>query len=345
MTIAPRPPTRLLPLLTVALTLTACTGLNLTPEPLPTLFVLPTLTPVPATSTPQPILDPDAELSPPPSSAPAASVPAPACDEEEGQVVEGTYPSAIADQDVSYRIYLPPCYETSGRRYPVLYMLHGLGQGMNYTQWDDMGLDEAADAGYRRGALPPIIIVMPNGAVFLPDGSVVHGMDYFSPKNSYEYMILTELMPVIEAMYCTWNEREGRAIGGLSRGGFWAFEIALRHPELFSAVGGHSAAFYEDSDLPAANNPLDLARDAEGIDDLRMYLDHGVGDYDWVEEAVELFSSRLDARGIEHTYVVNPVGSHNEDYWASHTADYLSFYTAEWPTDINLLPPCNQPDG
>lgn len=340
-----RPHNLLLTLILAALT--ACSVLGAEREVIPTLFVIPSLTPVPPTNTPQPVensnADPPATAMPQEASQAVSTVPP--CDETEGEVVEGTYPSNIAAQDVEYLIYLPPCYESSGKRYPVLYMLHGLGEGMDYKQWQAMGLVDAADAGYLRGALSPFIIVMPNGAVFLPNGTVAHGMNYFSPDNSYEFMVLDELMPVIEQRYCTWNEPAGRAIGGISRGGFWAYEIALRHPEEFSAVGGHSAAFYEREDIPPTNNPLDLARDAEGLSGLRMYLDHGVGDYDWVEEAVAQFSARLETRGIAHTYVVNPVGGHTEEYWASHTADYLSFYAAEWPEDVNLLPSCDQPAG
>lgn len=342
---SPRFSVRVLPfLLLVLMAMGACSGLDPEQSPLPTAYVIPSLTPVPPTGTPQSIQDSggtlpaDSETSRLPVSTPEP------CDDTEGQVVEATYPSTIAEQDVSYRIYLPPCYETSGRRYPVLYILHGLGEGMDYTQWEKLGLVDAADSGYARGALPPFIIVMPDGAVFLPNGTVAHGMNYFTPADSYEFMILTELMPEIEDTYCTWEEAAGRAIGGLSRGGFWAYEIALRHPELFSAVGGHSAALYEREDIPPANNPLDLARDGQGIEGLRMYLDHGTSDYDWVQEAVALFSTRLDARGIEHTYVVNPVGGHTEDYWASHTADYLSFYAAEWPEDVEALPSCSTLD-
>lgn len=332
----------------LAFLLTACSALSLTPEPLPTLFELPTLTSLPPTATPQPIADATTDPAETEEALPADPAPAPAeaafvCEEGDGTLVEGTYPSAIAGQDVSYRVYLPPCYETSGKRYPVLYMMHGLGQGMNYTQWDDMGLDEAAAEGYASGALPPFIIVMPDGAVFLPNGTVVHGMNYFSPSNSYEYMILNELMPAIEAEYCTWEAPEGRAIGGLSRGGFWAYEIAFRHPELFSAVGGHSAYFYESPEIPPANNPLNLATDAEGIEGLRLYFDHGSGDYPEVQQAMGIITARLDERGLAPTYVVNAVGGHNEDYWAAHTGDYLSFYAAEWPNDINLLPPCSRP--
>lgn len=298
-------------------------------EPLPTLFEIPTQAP---TTIPQPVA---------PSATPTITPTEVACAESEGQVVKGSYPSQIAEQDVFYNIYLPPCYESSGKSYPVLYELHGLGEGMNYTQWDKLGLTAAADKAIAEGTLSPFIIVMPDGAVFLPDGTVAHGMNYFSPGNSYEFMTLNELMPAIATRYCTWEDASARAIGGLSRGGFWAFEIGLRHPELFTAIGGHSASFYEDAAIPPTNNPMDLARDATGLENLRIYLDYGVSDYPWIQENVAIVSARLNQRGLDHTYIINPVGGHTEEYWAAHVGEYLAFYAENWPVDSANLPDCN----
>lgn len=317
----------LLPPILATLLLAACSTLN-SSAPLPTLY--PTFVP---TETPQSIAQaPITSSTPDATLAPTATL-LPACEEETGQIVNSHYDSDIAGGNVAYRVYLPPCYEASGKSYPVLYMLHGLGDGMNDSQWDSMGLGEAADIGFARGALPPLIIVMPNG-------TNTHGYDLFAPTNSYEFMILDELIPHIENTYCTWNVREGRAIGGLSRGAFWALEIALRQPDKFSAVGGHSPALFDSKDIPAANDPLELARDATDLQNLRIYIDHGVDD--WTVSMAEVFTSRLAARSIEYTYVVNPVGFHNEEYWSAHTADYLSFYTAQWPKDVNALPTCTQ---
>jgi enterochelin esterase-like enzyme len=284
----------------------------------------PTATPLP-TSTPTSTLDPTSTLEP--------------CQETEGQVIQAAFHSQITGEDVPYRIYLPPCYAQTERRYPYLILLHGLPA--DDSQWDNLGIDEAADFGFQRGSLPPLIIVMPNGGM-------IAGRNEFDEDYSYEYVILNELLPAIEKLYCTWNTRPTRAIGGLSRGGFWAFEIAFRHPEVFGTVGGHSAAIFEEHAgedgwlVPDENNPLRLALTAPGIEDLRIYLDHG-GSNDWVWADVDQFSRQLTRRGIEHIYVANPVGAHNEDYWSSHTGDYLAFYTNGWPKDPAELPSCHQP--
>src|SRR6185295_20223693 len=78
------------------------------------------------------------------------------CDETEGQIVDGTLASAAARHDVHYRVYLPPCYVKTERRYPVIYIFHGLGEGMDDSQWIRMGLPVAEDLGYARGSLPPM---------------------------------------------------------------------------------------------------------------------------------------------------------------------------------------------
>ncbi len=324
--------------LTSALLLTACQfqpGYYLTPAHFPvtptttpseTPSPFPSPSPIPATST-STITQTPARPSPSPTLTPVP------CSELEGQIVYDSFLSQVTGREFFYRVYLPPCYAISQRRYPYLIMMHGLGEGMDDSQWDRMGLDEAADIGYAHGSLPPLIIVM-------PDGNDLHGYNPINYEQSYERLIVEELMPAIETRLCTWNEPEARAIGGLSRGGFWAFEIAFRHPGLFSRVGGHSPAFFDDGPAPAFN-PYYLVDEVEGLEGLRIYLDHGAED--WTVTNVRYLSERLEDRGIDHSYVVNPVGEHTETYWAAHTADYLAFYTEGWPMDIAQLPSCHEP--
>jgi enterochelin esterase-like enzyme len=178
-----------------------------------------------------------------------------------------------------------------------------------------------------------MIIVMPNGE----DG--LHGYNPDTYNYSYERQIIEELIPHIEDYFCTWNQSSSRSIGGLSRGGFWAYEIAFRHPELFDRVGGHSPAFFDDGN--PEYNPYFLVDTAVGIERLKMYLDHGASD--WTVDNVRYFVEHLRRRTIEPEYIVNPVGQHVEDYWASHTADYLAFYSADWPKDVRELPSCHHP--
>ncbi len=270
---------------------------------------------------------------PTPTSSPS-STPSPVpCTETEGQIVVDTFISHMTGRDFRYRIYLPPCYAQSGRSYPYVIMLHGLVPGtdaMDDSQWIRLGMTGAADQGFVAGDLPPLIIVMPNG----------NDADYGYDNSTLPDIIVNELMPLVESRYCIWNEPAYRAIGGLSRGGFWAYWIAFSHPELFGRVGGHSPFFYT-ADYASDENPDNLVDTAPGINSLVMHIDHGAQDY--VENGAVDFVTRLQRRGIDPEYIVYPTGAHTEDYWASHVADYLDFYTADWPRSVQDYPVCSQP--
>jgi hypothetical protein len=140
---------------------------------------------------------------------------------------------------------------------------------------------------------------------------------------------LTEFMPYAEAMFNISTDKSFRAIGGISRGGFWAFNIAFRFPQMFNAVGGHSA-FFDPGHFPAEYNPLDLARTAAGIDTLRIWLDRGVDDYAFY--GLDLMNDALRTRGVPFEYIIYPEGTHEDAYWSDHLTDYLTFYTQEWQT-------------
>lgn len=285
--------------------------------PPPTATVQPTRTPVP---TPTIVITPTETPFP--------------CEEEEGQVLPfDNFRSEVAGQNLRYRVYIPPCYQLTQKRYPYVILLHGAAE--TELQWQNLGVVDALDQGMRLGVLGPMILVMPY------TGSIANE-NTFPPDPSYETVLLEELQPAIERDFCTWNNRQYRALAGISRGGFWAYSIGLRHPDIFGVLGGHSA-FFDTENAPASFNPLDLALNSSFLPqaNLRMYLDNGAQDY--VGPGQELFSSRLSSRGIPHTYIINPLGDHNDDYWASHISEYLAFYAKDWPKSLTELPSCLDP--
>ena len=302
--------------------------------PLPTPQVI-IVTPPPS-RTPTPTATPNATRTPLPSpTINASDTPTPlACESEGGTMLTfDDFRSPTAGENLRYRVYLPACYQETQKRYPYIILLHG--QGETELQWDTIGADEALDQGVRLGVVGPAILVMPY------TGSIANRQPV-QDEPSYENVILEELVPAIERDFCTWANRNYRAIGGISRGGFWAFSVALRHPDVFGIVGGHSAVF-DASNAPPNSNPLDLALNASFIQqaNLRMYLDNAASDP--AGEGLELFSSRLSSRGIPHTYVIYPTGDHSNDYWSSHVSEYISFYAKDWPQDTNELPSCLEP--
>lgn len=303
----------------------------LAPYPTPTAAVFIVTPDATATLPPSATVPPSATPSPEPTST-ASPTPTPSpCEGEGGQVIAfDEFRSDVADENLRYRVYIPPCYGELQKRYPVVYLLHGLNQ--TEDEWETINTVDALEQGLRLGALGPMILVMPyTGRIATRDD--------FPPTPSYETAFLEELVPAIERDFCTINTREYRGLGGISRGGFWAFSIGMRNPDLFGKLGGHSAAF-DENNASATYNPLDLALNASFLAeaDLDMYVDNAAADP--VGRALELFSSRLSARGIPHTYIIHPNGDHDNEYWASHIAEYLSFYAEGWPRENADLPSC-----
>lgn len=148
-------------------------------------------------------------------------------------VVARTLRSAALGRDWSYLVYLPSGYRADGARYPVLYLLHG--NNGNARDWITQGqLQTAADTLIAQHDIPPVVIVMPQG-----------GTDwYVDRKEKIETAFFGDLMPDVEAHYAVRNQRNGRAIGGVSMGGFGALRYAMLHPDRFCGAMLLSPAIY-----------------------------------------------------------------------------------------------------
>lgn len=138
-----------------------------------------------------------------------------------------TFASAAAGSRVSYHLYTPAAYEREpGRRFPVVYWLHGSGGGLQGIPAVARHFDEAIEAG----RTPPCLVVMVNG---LEMGMYV---DWSSGAAPVETVIVKELVPHIDATLRTIASREGRLLDGFSMGGYGAARFGFKYPELFRAV-------------------------------------------------------------------------------------------------------------
>jgi|SRR5579859_15161 len=225
------------------------------------------------------------------------------CTQTGGRLITLSISSTVYGQPVAASVYLPPCYDQLPGPVAVIYLLHGANA--DETQWPDLGVQAAADAIIAQGGLP-FAVVMPAGP-YLQD-------------SDYEAFVLQDLMPGVEDVLRVSRSGTGRAIGGISLGGYWALKTAFEHPDLFSAVGGHSPVTTRTA---GAGDPAALARTTAGLDRLRITLD--VGDLDSLRASTEQLASTLLARGLAVTLSVNR-GGHSRTYWRAHTADYLQFY-------------------
>ncbi|SDT12088.1 alpha/beta hydrolase [Microlunatus soli] len=135
--------------------------------------------------------------------------------------------------DPGVNVLVPADYETSGRRYPVLYLLHGGGTDADFRQWDGrMGIDIRSETSDL-----PLIVVMPDGGhagwYSDPTGSAV------GPRN-WETFHIKQLLPWIDAHFRTVADASGRGVAGYSMGGFGALKYVARHPGEFASVSAHS---------------------------------------------------------------------------------------------------------
>jgi enterochelin esterase-like enzyme len=216
---------------------------------------------------------------------------------------------------MEYSVFLPPCYDAQPeRRYPVLYLIHGMNY--NNDQWDRLGADEAADALAAAGEVSPFIIVMPRDRSWAqPD------------EDLFGQVLVDELLPFIDQHYRTLPERGYRAIGGLSRGAGWAVHLGLSRWDLFSALGGHSLPVFW-SDTGNIRGWLDTIP-PESLP--RIYLDIGEKDRPSILKSARWFENLLTERGVPHEWYLFP-GYHEEAYWSSHVKDYLRWYARGWDT-------------
>lgn len=143
----------------------------------------------------------------------------------------GTFLSPSMGIEVGYYIYLPPGYETSSDRYPVVYHLHGGRPGGEHKS---VRLAKFVDAAIRGGTIEPTIYVFPNGGP-------MSWYNYPQKENGMgEDVFIRETIPHIDKTYRTISGREGRAIEGFSQGGRGTTRIMFKHPELWisTAPGG-----------------------------------------------------------------------------------------------------------
>lgn len=147
--------------------------------------------------------------------------------QDSARLLEGqAMASAILGQEVKYSILLPEEYYTSKKSYPVVYLLHGLGD--NESSWLEYGrVSQAVDAAVKSGEIMPMIYVM-------PQGYRTYYVNDYAGKFPYQDMFIKELVPYIDKQYRTIADKEHRATLGYSMGGYGALILPLKNPNVFT---------------------------------------------------------------------------------------------------------------
>jgi len=217
-------------------------------------------------------------------------------------------------------VYLPKGYASSARRYPVLYLLHGFpGRPLAFIETVQMGV---VDDVFTTRRHEPVILVMPFGSTgTFTDEEWVNGV---GAGNQWGTFVSRDLVRYVDAHYRTIATPRGRALGGLSEGGYGAINIALHHPREFSVVESWSGYQRPDKlrsifgtrlELLPANDPQRLARrDAPLLRRLHTYIWFYSGSTDPLHVQNAAFARELTTLGIAHTYRL-VYGGHNWALW------------------------------
>lgn len=191
-------------------------------------------------------------------------------------------------------VYTPPGY-SPGSRYPVLYLLHGIGG--DESEWErfarpDILLDNLLSEGKAR----PMIVVMPNGRAQKDDRPTGDVLQHAPAFAVFERDLLDDVIPTIESRYSTHADREHRALAGLSMGGGQALNFGLGHLNTFAWVGGFSSA-------PNTRKSADLLPDPTVAKQLRL-LWLSCGSRDGLLHISQDVHAYLKQKGVPHIWHV-----------------------------------------
>ncbi len=240
---------------------------------------------------------------------PSAQTSSEASCDKPGTLRSESYTSGITGRDHPYTVFLPPCYNAGVDAYPVLLLLHG--SNATDSQWARLGFLDALEARIHAGSAPPMLVLMPYG------GAEANQNRF--DTTSYDRILLDFLAQ----MSVRYRSSGSQAIGGISRGGFWAYQIGLRHADDFVAIGGHSP-YFDRGHVAPAHNPLHIAEALDRDTYPHLWLDRGTADH--AVAGIEQMRTIFQRANVPHEYVVHPGGDHSEDSWSQHISDYLDFY-------------------
>ena len=232
-----------------------------------------------------------------------------------GTVSKVWYDSPSLGMDRRLTIYTPAGYETSGKRYPVFYLLHGMGGDEN--AWSELGrATQILDNLIAQGKAEPMILVMTNGNAALEAAPGESSLGWeaqpsFQLPKTMEGSFEThfpEVVKFVEKHYRTKSGKKNRAIAGLSMGGFHSLHISKQYPDMFDYVGLFSAAIF-----PGKNVESPVYENMEGKLAVQFAKRPAlywiaIGKTDFLYKANEEYRKLLDAKGYPYEYFENEDG-------------------------------------
>jgi S-formylglutathione hydrolase FrmB len=257
-----------------------------------------------------------------------------------GRVQCGSIKTRYMQAPVGYCAMLPPSYDAKpAKKFPVLYFLHGLGGDQSFLI-SSGGWGTIEDA-WEQKRIAEFVIITPQA-----DTSF-----YINSRNGlvkYEDFFIRDFVPQMEKKFRLLGTRWGRAIGGISMGGYGALRFAFKYPQMFVSVGAHMpallkqlprgskdagfAAFFGtafgrplDEAFWKANTPFVFARTAN-LHGLKIYADCGDHDNFGFDAGTRELDKLLTGRHVPHEVHIYP-GQHDWPFVAQHLPESLEFHS------------------
>lgn len=245
-----------------------------------------------------------------------------------GTVSKVWYHSPSLGMERRLSVYTPAGYEKGDNRYPVFYLLHGMGGDEN--AWLELGrAAQILDNMIAEGKVEPMIVVMTNGNADLQAAPGESSLGFAPPtiqlpktmEGSFETHF-PEVVEFIDSNYRTIPSKQNRAIAGLSMGGFHSLHISKEYPDMFDYVGLFSAAIMPDRKVKSP-----IYDNMEGK--LKIQFDKkpalywiAIGDKDFLYEANKEYRKKLDENGYKYTYRESPDG-HIWKNWRIYLTEFV----------------------
>lgn len=246
-----------------------------------------------------------------------------------GTVAKVWCPSAQADNGRRLTVYTPAGYETdTSRRYPVLYLHHGMGGDEN--AWTELGrASQILDNLIAQGKAEPMIVVMPNGNIAMEAGPGETSAGLKQPTTRLPHTMdglyeesFPEIQSFIDANYRTIPDKAHRAIAGLSMGGYHSLNISRNHPDDFGYIGLFSAAVDRGQNSTSSVNADPdgkLRRLAQAKPALYWIA---IGNEDFLYDSNKEYLKKLDDIGLNYVFVESD-GGHIWKNWRTYLTQFL----------------------
>ena len=249
-------------------------------------------------------------------------------DVRHGTVSKVWYDSPSLGMSRRMTVYTPAGYEDSGsRRYPVLYLLHGMGG--DEDAWMTLGrATQILDNLIAAGKAEPMIVVMPNGNAALPSAPGEGPDGLYQPitrpeksmEGSYETSFM-EIVDYVDGHYRTVRKAESRAIAGLSMGGFHSFHISKQYPGTFGYVGLFSATVPRKGGGDGVYSDFDRKIARQFSDGVELYY-IAIGKNDFLYDENVWLRQYMDSHGYPYEYHESE-GGHTWRNWRVYLSDFL----------------------